>query len=97
MAAKPASAPADTSTMGAIFSQINQGEGITGSLKHVDKSQMTHKNPSLRETKKSPQLPPKPASLKRNTSGSSVTVVNKTGKKALEGIKWVIVRIFFVL
>jgi len=97
LAAKPASAQADTSTMGAVFSQINQGEGITGSLKHVDKSQMMHKNPSLRETKKSPQLPPKPASLKRNASGSSVTVVNKSGKKTLEGIKWVIVSIFGVL
>ena len=95
-AAKAASAPAEKSSMGAVFSQINQGEGITGVLKHVDKSQMTHKNPSLRETKKSPQLPPKPASLKRNTSGGSVTSVKKSGKKTLEGIKWIIVRVFFV-
>jgi adenylyl cyclase-associated protein len=93
MAARGPAEPAagKATTMGAVFSQINQGEGITGALKHVDKSQMTHKNPSLRETKKSPQLPPKPASLKRNTSGSSVTTVPKSGKKTLEGTKWVIV------
>src|SRR5579859_5476751 len=52
------------STMGAVFSQLNQGEGITKSLKHVDKSQMTHKNPSLREKKTSPTPAAKPASLR---------------------------------
>jgi len=79
--------------MGAVFSQINQGEGITGGLKHVDKSQMTHKNPTLREKRASPNLPPKPAALQRNPSGGSATAkVNKhVGKKVLEGNKWIIV------
>ena len=34
--------------MGAVFAEINKGEGITANLKKVDKSQMTHKNPELR-------------------------------------------------
>jgi adenylyl cyclase-associated protein len=78
--------------MGAVFSELNQGEGITGALKHVDKSQMTHKNPSLREKRTSPHLPPKPASLQRHPSGGNPPKATKSaGKKALEGNKWVIV------
>ena len=34
--------------MGAIFQQLNRGESVTAGLKKVDKSEMTHKNPSLR-------------------------------------------------
>jgi hypothetical protein len=96
--AMPASADKGSS-MGAVFSQLNQGEKITSSLKHVDKSQMTHKNPSLREKKASPNPPVKPASLRRNASGSSTTTTTSTnnnkltGKKTLEGVKWVIVYI----
>ena len=85
---------AGSSSMGAVFSQINQGEGITSSLKHVDKSQMTHKNPALREKKTTPHRPPKPIGLQRNpsgtTSGTSAST-KSTGKKSLEGVKWVIV------
>jgi adenylyl cyclase-associated protein len=95
----PAAAPTDQgSTIAAVFSQLNQGEGITKSLKRVDKSQMTHKNPSLREKKTSPNPPAKPASLRRNASGASTTstsspsTTSKTGKKQLEGVKWIIVR-----
>ncbi|CAG8596523.1 2929_t:CDS:1, partial [Acaulospora colombiana] len=32
----------------AVFAQINQGSDVTKNLKKVDKSEMTHKNPSLR-------------------------------------------------
>lgn len=68
---KPASA-APTTGLNAVFSELNQGEGITKGLKKVDKSQMTHKNPELRESsvvrapssgKKSPPVPKKPSSL----------------------------------
>jgi adenylyl cyclase-associated protein len=34
--------------MGAVFEQLNRGESVTAGLKKVDKSEMTHKNPSLR-------------------------------------------------
>jgi adenylyl cyclase-associated protein len=84
--------------MGNVFSQINQGGEITRGLKHVDKSQMTHKNPALREKRTSPNLPPKPASLQRNPSGDSNPKVNKpAGKKVLDGSKWIIVEHFIHL
>jgi len=34
--------------MSSVFAELNKGEAITAGLKKVDKSQMTHKNPSLR-------------------------------------------------
>jgi adenylyl cyclase-associated protein len=61
-----------SSGLDAVFSELNQGEGITKGLKKVDKSQMTHKNPELRQSslvrvpsagKKSPPVPKKPSSL----------------------------------
>jgi adenylyl cyclase-associated protein len=57
--------------MGAVFAELNKGEGITSGLKKVDKSQMTHKNPELRK-KAVPMPPKKPKNL---TSASSVTSV----------------------
>ena len=35
--------------MSAVFDQLNQGDAITSNLRKVDKSQMTHKNPALRQ------------------------------------------------
>lgn len=32
----------------AVFAELNQGEAVTKGLRKVDKSEMTHKNPSLR-------------------------------------------------
>ena len=93
MATKNPPAPSEKPTMGAVFSQINQGEGITSSLKHVDKSEMTHKNPALRK-KTSPHLPPKPMGLKRNPSGGTSrggSATKATGNITFEGVKWVIV------
>lgn len=64
------SAPA--AGINAVFAELNQGEGITKGLKKVDKSQMTHKNPELRQSsvvrapsagKKSPPVPKKPSAL----------------------------------
>ncbi|CAG8790063.1 17746_t:CDS:2 [Dentiscutata erythropus] len=76
--------------MSAVFKEINRGEDITSSLRKVDKSQMTHKNPSLRagstvsftgETqKKGPAAPPKPASLS----------LKKPPKKEFDNNKWLI-------
>lgn len=34
--------------MSSVFAQLNQGESVTKGLRHVDKSEMTHKNPELR-------------------------------------------------
>ncbi|KAK9431295.1 adenylate cyclase associated N terminal-domain-containing protein [Lipomyces doorenjongii] len=73
--------------LGAVFAEINKGEGITSGLKKVDKSQMTHKNPSLRGQDSVPSarstipaLPSKPQSLKQK----------KPPRIELEGTKWIV-------
>lgn len=75
--------------MGAVFQSLNQGEGITSSLKKVDPSQMTHKNPALREAAISPSVasitkptPPKPASK------PMAMRPKKPARTVLEGNKW---------
>lgn len=92
--AEPAGAP---SGLGAVFSEINQGENVTKGLRKVDKSQMTHKNPALRAgstvpdregsvrgKSPAPGKKPKPPSMR----------VKKPPKKELEGNKWTIVSFF---
>ncbi|KAJ5418951.1 uncharacterized protein N7487_002501 [Penicillium crustosum] len=92
----PAPAPAaPAADMGAVFNQLNQGEGITSTLRKVDKSQMTHKNPSLRagsivpESEGSsavrgkspaPSKKPKPENMR----------ARKPPRKELEGSKWLV-------
>ncbi|KAJ5351433.1 hypothetical protein N7452_000407 [Penicillium brevicompactum] len=79
--------------MGAVFDQLNQGEGITSSLRKVDKSEMTHKNPGLRASSTvsegssaargkspAPNKKPKPESMR----------TRKPPRKELEGNKWYI-------
>lgn len=79
---------------GAVFSELNQGEAVTKGLRKVDKSQMTHKNPSLRAgstvpdgesasargKSPAPLRKPKPESMR----------VKKPPVKLLEGNKWTI-------
>ncbi|KAI0429860.1 adenylate cyclase associated N terminal-domain-containing protein [Xylaria sp. FL1042] len=83
--------PAD-SGLGAVFGEINKGSDVTKGLRKVDKSQMTHKNPSLRagstvsdqdasaRGKSAPGKKPKPESMR----------VKKPPKKDLDGNKWTI-------
>lgn len=85
--------------MGAVFDQLNRGESVTSGLKKVDKSQMTHKNPSLRANSTvpgedisrsrspGPQIKPKPQSMRQNTGP---TPAKKQGKQELDGNKWLI-------
>ncbi|EAA33442.3 hypothetical protein GE21DRAFT_6234 [Neurospora crassa] len=86
--------PAQPGGFSSVMSELNKGEAVTKGLKKVDKSQMTHKNPSLRAgstvpdgpaaRSKSPAppgtKPPKPESMR----------AKKPAKKALEGNKWII-------
>ncbi|GAB7358942.1 hypothetical protein MBLNU230_g5018t1 [Neophaeotheca triangularis] len=97
------SQPAD---MGAVFSELNRGEEVTKGLKKVDKSQMTHKNPSLRTQQttstpdsersrsRGPDPKPKPASMRQNsattTSTPQTTQPKRQPKKELDGNKWLI-------
>ncbi|KAF2723381.1 hypothetical protein K431DRAFT_283181 [Polychaeton citri CBS 116435] len=90
-------------TMGAVFEQLNRGESVTAGLKKVDKSQMTHKNPSLRssssvpdsETARSrsrgPETKPKPASMRQNSTASTASQKKSPpARKELDGNKWYI-------
>jgi adenylyl cyclase-associated protein len=87
-------APSTGSGFGAVFSELNKGESVTKGLRKVDKSEMTHKNPSLRASSTvgdgssasrakspAPGKKPKPQSMR----------VKKPAKKELEGNKWTIV------
>jgi hypothetical protein len=60
--AKPTtkSEPALTGTA-AVFAQLNQGPDVTKGLRKVDKSEMTHKNPSLRAGGSVPARTPSPS------------------------------------
>ncbi|KAI1640027.1 adenylyl cyclase-associated protein [Biscogniauxia mediterranea] len=87
---KEDTAPKSDSGFGAVFSELNKGEAVTKGLRKVDKSEMTHKNPSLRASStvssenrvKSPvpSKKPKPESMR----------IKKPPKKELDGNKWTI-------
>ncbi|GAA5878362.1 hypothetical protein JCM16303_002747 [Sporobolomyces ruberrimus] len=84
----PAAAAGDMSN---VFASLNRGEDVTKGLRKVDKSEMTHKNPSLRAGGavpteitpaagaggKGPQKPPKPTQMQK-----------KPPKTELDGNKW---------
>lgn len=88
--------------MGAVFDQLNRGSSVTAGLKKVDKSEMTHKNPSLRAAverresseglarsrSRGPETKPKPDSM-RTKVGAAAS--KKEPKKELDGNKWIIV------
>ncbi|KAJ5832103.1 hypothetical protein N7474_000414 [Penicillium riverlandense] len=89
----PPPGAASAPDMAAVFDQLNQGEGITSSLRKVDKSEMTHKNPSLRAGSTAPERSssvrgkspapskkPKPESMR----------ARKPPRKELEGNKWLV-------
>jgi len=86
-----APAPAAGGGLGAVFSELNKGDSVTKGLRKVDKSEMTHKNPSLRAAvgagdsavrgkSPAPGKKPKPESMR----------TKKPPKMELEGSKWVI-------
>ncbi|KAL9092153.1 MAG: hypothetical protein Q9165_004586 [Trypethelium subeluteriae] len=93
---QPVASKSATPDMGAVFDQLNRGEDVTRGLKRVDKSEMTHKNPSLRANapvpvrsdstsstgRKSPNPPkkPKPEAMRQK----------KPPKKELDGNKWLV-------
>lgn len=91
----PATSTGSAANPTAVFAELNKGEEVTKGLRKVDKSEMTHKNPSLRASgtvsnstspttppsTKRPLVPKKPAAL----------AVKKQPKFALEGNKWNIV------
>lgn len=75
--------------MNAVFADLNKGENVTSGLKKVEKSQMTHKNPSLREQgpAKKPTPPKKPQSL---SSRSNSAKSKPPRVELVDGAKWII-------
>ncbi|KIW93537.1 uncharacterized protein Z519_06142 [Cladophialophora bantiana CBS 173.52] len=82
--------------MSAVFNQINQGSAVTAGLRKVDKSEMTHKNPSLRSSSTVPHRSGSQTSL---TGRGKSPVPNKKpdsmrskkpGRKELDGNKWIV-------
>ncbi|KAI4603278.1 hypothetical protein KJ359_006071 [Pestalotiopsis sp. 9143b] len=80
----------NASGLGAVFSELNKGSDVTKGLRKVDKSEMTHKNPSLRASSQvtndsrakspAPVRKPKPESMR----------VKKPPRQELDGNKWLI-------
>ncbi|KAM0354110.1 hypothetical protein ACHAPU_001145 [Fusarium lateritium] len=86
-----APAPAASSGgLGAVFSELNKGDAVTKGLRKVDKSEMTHKNPSLRSDSAVPssQRGKSPAPGKKPKPENMRT--KKPSKKELDGNKWII-------
>ncbi|KAI4753756.1 hypothetical protein E4T52_09588 [Aureobasidium sp. EXF-3400] len=104
----PGPPPANKSSggdMGAVFDQLNRGESVTSGLRKVDKSEMTHKNPSLRTTSTVTDRNGSSDSVTRSRSrgpelkpkpesirgkGISQPAVKRDPKKELDGNKWII-------
>lgn len=81
--------------MSQVFSQLNQGESVTSGLRKVDKSEMTHKNPSLRAASTVPQRSSSQSSSGRGKSPIPARKpeslkAKKPSRKELDGSKWIV-------
>ncbi|KAF9792880.1 adenylate cyclase associated N terminal-domain-containing protein [Thelephora terrestris] len=90
----PGPAPVQASGSGgvaAVFAELNRGADVTKGLRKVEKSEMTHKNPALRETSTVPSNTSPPLSKKPTKPAKPQSLsTKKPAKFALEGNKWVI-------
>lgn len=87
--------------MSAVFGQLNQGSAVTAGLRKVDKSEMTHKNPSLRASSTVPVRTNSQTSISSSNSRTKSPVPSKKPKpesmrtkkparKELDGNKWIV-------
>ncbi|TFL07346.1 adenylate cyclase associated N terminal-domain-containing protein [Pterulicium gracile] len=88
-AAAPTASAAAAGGAGAVFAELNRGEDVTKGLRKVDKSEMTHKNPSLRASSASP-VPSSPAKKPTRPLKPASLSGKKPAKFALEGNKWML-------
>ena len=85
--------------MDAVFSQLNQGEAVTAGLRKVDKTEMTHKNPSLRASSTVPTSSDSQTSLSSSSRGvppgkkpkPEGMRTKRPPRKELDGNKWIVV------
>ena len=88
------------SDMANVFAQLNQGASVTSGLRKVDKSEMTHKNPSLRAGSTVPQRSDSQGSGSSTSRGKSpipskkpkpeAMRTKKPPRKELDGNKWIV-------
>ncbi|WEW55896.1 suppressor of rasval19 [Emydomyces testavorans] len=93
----PAPKTSPSNDMSAVFEQLNQGSAITSNLRKVDKSEMTHKNPSLRTSSLVPDRTSSQSSMTRGKSPAPSKKpkpesmrAKKPPRKQLDGNKWFI-------
>ncbi|XP_015686271.1 adenylyl cyclase-associated protein 1 [Protobothrops mucrosquamatus] len=90
--ASPNAGSDSSASRSALFAQINQGEAITTSLKHVSDEMKTHKNPSLKSQGGPVRTGPKPFTAAKPTCTVNVSSKLPTKKEPpmleLEGKKW---------
>ncbi|KAK6002374.1 hypothetical protein QM012_002012 [Aureobasidium pullulans] len=101
----PPAAKSSGGDMGAVFDQLNRGESVTAGLRKVDKSEMTHKNPSLRAGSTVTDRKGSQDSINRSRSrgpelkpkpdsirgkGIAQPAPKREPKKELDGNKWII-------
>ncbi|KIX05347.1 uncharacterized protein Z518_06219 [Rhinocladiella mackenziei CBS 650.93] len=94
----PSGGAAPGGDMSAVFNQLNQGSAITAGLRKVDKSEMTHKNPSLRASSTVPARSGSQTSVTSSGRGKSPLPnkkpesmrSKKPGRKELDGNKWIV-------
>ncbi|EDN02907.1 conserved hypothetical protein [Histoplasma mississippiense (nom. inval.)] len=90
-----------TGDMSSVFEQLNKGSAITSGLRKVDKSEMTHKNPSLRAGSLVPDRSDSRTGVTSPTARGKSPVPSKKPKpesmrskkpsrKQLDGNKWYI-------
>lgn len=84
--------------IGAVFDQLNRGEAVTAGLRKVDRTEMTHKNPSLRASGRQPTRSDSSSSTGRGKSPAPPRKpenmrTKRPPKKELDGNKWIIVSI----
>lgn len=91
MPAAGGAAKAAPGDMGAIFDQLNRGSAVTSGLRKVDKSEMTHKNPTLRAAAPVPAQPESSGRLSPAPGRKPEALrAKKPSRKELEGNKWTI-------
>ncbi|KAJ1668106.1 suppressor of rasval19 [Coemansia sp. RSA 1813] len=88
-AAQPAADP--PTSRSALFAQINKGNTVTSGLRHVDKTEMTHKNPCLRGTGTIKSSSQGDSSGSQDAQAKKATVAQKRpARMELQGTKWVV-------
>ncbi|KAI0811162.1 cyclase-associated protein [Irpex lacteus] len=87
----PAAATPAAGGVAAVFAELNRGSEVTKGLRKVDKSEMTHKNPSLRAGSTVPATTPSAAPKKPiKPTKPQALAGKKPSKFALEGSKWLV-------